>query len=485
MKKTISTFLIIGCFITIQSIVKAQVKEDILRFSSQGLGVGARSLGLGTAYTSVANDFSAIYWNPAGLGQIQLNEFSVGLSHLSYGDNSTFLNNQQSVTNSATSLNNLGLVYSIPTVRGSLVFALGYGRQADFTTGLVFKGVNPVSSIIQAMAPDGEPYPRDYITRAEYLEIARVDTVNGVFVSPIKNGLTQSGKTLEGGGLSYVSAAAAVEAVRNLYFGVTLNFITGSYSFNRTYREQDLAHRYEVAPFDFSELMFHETVLIDLSGFTATFGALYKFGQNNRVGIAIKTPSWITGRETFTNDATSTFDNGDILTDPQDFDPGTKNEYDLQTPYVFSAGASIGLQNLMIAGDIEYADWSQMEFRNPDRFLAALNDSVKDRYKPTLGIKMGIEYGFITPQVKLRGGFMFIPSPLNGDASSFGQKYITGGFGFILENAIAIDLGYAYGFWDTNHQIYKGIPNLNINGADTEIESIHTHNLVTTLSYRF
>ena len=34
------------------------------------MGVGARALGMGGAFTGIADDPSAAYWNPAGLGQI-------------------------------------------------------------------------------------------------------------------------------------------------------------------------------------------------------------------------------------------------------------------------------------------------------------------------------------------------------------------------------------------------------------------------------
>lgn len=37
------------------------------------LGVGARTVGMGGAYTAVANDISSIYWNPAGLGRLKTN----------------------------------------------------------------------------------------------------------------------------------------------------------------------------------------------------------------------------------------------------------------------------------------------------------------------------------------------------------------------------------------------------------------------------
>ena len=50
-------------------------------FASSGasflkLGVGARALGLGSAYTAVANDATALHWNPAGLAKLDKNELS-------------------------------------------------------------------------------------------------------------------------------------------------------------------------------------------------------------------------------------------------------------------------------------------------------------------------------------------------------------------------------------------------------------------------
>ena len=39
------------------------------------MGVGARALGMGGAFTGIANDPSAAYWNPSGLGQIHNFQF--------------------------------------------------------------------------------------------------------------------------------------------------------------------------------------------------------------------------------------------------------------------------------------------------------------------------------------------------------------------------------------------------------------------------
>src|SRR5262245_56052429 len=46
------------------------------------IGIGARATGLGETFVAVANDPSAIYWNPAGLASIQRSELL--LSHIEW-----------------------------------------------------------------------------------------------------------------------------------------------------------------------------------------------------------------------------------------------------------------------------------------------------------------------------------------------------------------------------------------------------------------
>ena len=41
------------------------------------IGAGARAIGMGEAFTGVSDDVTAVYWNPAGLGQLELTELSV------------------------------------------------------------------------------------------------------------------------------------------------------------------------------------------------------------------------------------------------------------------------------------------------------------------------------------------------------------------------------------------------------------------------
>ena len=46
-------------------------------------GVGARAIGLGRTFTAIANDASATYWNPAGIGALKTTEVMGSYTFLS------------------------------------------------------------------------------------------------------------------------------------------------------------------------------------------------------------------------------------------------------------------------------------------------------------------------------------------------------------------------------------------------------------------
>lgn len=455
------------------SFAYGQFIDDALRFSTPGISVGARALGMGGAYTGVANDYSALYWNPAGLAQLQYGEFSFGLSLLNNGDQSGFLSSSQSLTTNALKLNTLGLAYPVPVKRGSLVLAFGYTRQSDFTTGVSFSGFNSSGSIIQLWAPDGRPYPQD-ITIAEDLKLAYADTTTGLFNSPIKGQLTQLGKATEEGGLNNWSAGAAIDVAKNFSLGLTLTYVSGTYKYSRSYKEQDTRNVYSQYPFDFDELTVEDDVESDLSGVNATFGLMYRDPDRFRFGVTVKTPTSFNIKETFNTTTQSRFDNGDVY-GPFD-DPGS-NKYTVVTPWVFGAGASVVIRDLVVSGDVEYTDWTQTEFQDANQDLLNKNRDIKNSFRPTANLRGGLEYEVQNMGLRLRGGFMYRVSPFQGDPSSFDQKYVTAGLGIPLGESAMLDLGYAHGWWNTYRSNYAGSPQVN--------EKINTNNFLATVSARF
>ena len=130
MKLFLFTILIGTIFLFSTSIVTAQEKDDksynfITDVSGVGtsaapfleIDAGARASSLGGAYTSVANDVSALYWNPAGIAwnpglQVEFSH-SPWLADISY--------------------NFFGITQSLPSINSSVGFSLismDYGEQA-------------------------------------------------------------------------------------------------------------------------------------------------------------------------------------------------------------------------------------------------------------------------------------------------------------------------------------------------------------------
>ncbi len=452
----------------------SQYPEDALRLSTMGSGFGARSLGLGMTYTGIASDYSAAYWNPAGLGQIKRNEMSLGLSHLTHGNDATFMGNTTSFTNSTTSLNDLGLVYSFPTKQGSLVLAFGYGRNVDFTTGLSFKGFNPLSSMVPSL--DGDLAYELYL----------VDSVGS---TELEDSLEQRARVLEDGGLNNWMVSGAVEASENLFLGATLNFVSGSYSYNRDYSESDTHLKYEANRFgaDYALAKWNVINTIDgeISGFTMRMGLLYKFTSRSRIGFNIKLPTSYTVREEYASDGTSVFDVPDQQGNySYNYRIAGKTEYDVTTPFVFSGGISLAGEDIMLAADIEYTDWTQMKFSNADPYLEQYNSDIKEIFHPTLNLHGGLEFSVPETSLRLRGGFAYIPSPYKNDPTSYNQKFATGGLGVLLADVIMIDLGFSHGFWETSHVNYQH-DDVAGNPLSETKEKITTNNFMTTLSYRF
>ena len=110
-------FLSITTLIFSIASLNAQNTSDAVRLSLPGFSLNARSLGMGNAFTGVANDYSATYWNPAGIGMIENSEMTFSLSHNIANDNSTYLGNSLPYENTSSSLDNVGFIFPFPTTQ--------------------------------------------------------------------------------------------------------------------------------------------------------------------------------------------------------------------------------------------------------------------------------------------------------------------------------------------------------------------------------
>jgi long-chain fatty acid transport protein len=458
----------------------AQTSEDAIRLATQGggRGVGSRALGMGNAYIGVSDDFTATYWNPAGLAQMRHIEFTGGITNFTYNNSASFLGTSMDEKQSATKLDNIGFALPLPTSQGSFVLAFGYNRVADYTTGISFDAYNPNSSIISSLYDSDPTYD---IPFQVYLE-------NSDGSTPINGQVNQSGIAKESGGLGNWAFAAAIDVAKDLSFGVTLNVLNGSYKYERNYVEADTRNFYHTATppaLDSGYLAFNSFYLdnvVDgsISGFNAIFGMMYR-SDRVRVGLTMKTPTTVKVSETYTDAGESVFDAGSGL-QSQRYSYTADNSYGVMSPWVFGVGVSVEpIVGLLIAGDVDYADWSQIEWTD-NQDLERTNTTLQSNFRAVTNIHLGAEYEIPGTDVRVRGGYQITPSPYEGDPSSYDVKTITGGAGILLQNNVLLDLGLGFGKFSTRHSNYID-PVMTL--ASPTYEDVKTTRVNFTISYRF
>ncbi len=159
MRKYIVFILGLLLLINAQAIAQGVTKVGTTAASFLGIDVGPRGTAMGSAYVSLANDATAMYWNPAGIAK--LNNFAATFCNtrwladlsfnyagavLSFGNlgniglNATFLGMDQIERTTILSPDGTGELFDA----GSYAFGLSYARNLtdQFAIGLSTKFIN-------------------------------------------------------------------------------------------------------------------------------------------------------------------------------------------------------------------------------------------------------------------------------------------------------------------------------------------------------
>ncbi len=180
------------------------------------------------------------------------------------------------------------------------------------------------------------------------------------------------------------------------------------------------------------------------TGFSMNVGAIYKFTDNFRAGVAYESPTWYTLNDelsqrliTRTTDGTNNYQ--DVI------NPNIVNIYEsykIQTPSKWTlSGAYLFGKKGLISVDYATKDYSNIKFKpTNDSFFRDLNSQMSSQFKNTYELRIGGEYKI--KQWSLRGGYRFEESPYKVD---FAMGDLTGystGIGYNFgENRL--DLAYA------------------------------------------
>ncbi len=488
----------------------AQTPDDAYIFAARSPATGPRMMGMAGVGIAGVADYGALRTNPAGLGYFSNSEISGSLHTFSATEDAQYFTGIRTSSAAeadirATRLSNLAYIQKLPTSQGSFVLGLAFNQVNTFDRNLAFGGTNATSSISTSFLPDANeftveedddgPFPNFYndIPQLAYdggaieFLFENVGTNDGLFYEAVIPGtqIDQLGDVLAEGRMNELNLGGAWEASQDVMIGLAANFAFGSYNFESIYEEADTynentASDYEVvlsdrSLFGFNRLLYEEGFEADLSGFNLRGGVSTTTLANGlRVGVTLETPTFYEIRENFYRELTTWFDEGGSL------DAETRNEYEyeLRTPWRIGGGASWEIGGFLLAGDLEYVDWSQMEFDGDATggdLFRDLNREVRDTMDPVWNMRIGGAYEF--GDVTVRGGVAAYPDPFDrnvsrgGDEADRDRRFVSAGASYRFAQNFHIDAGWTRMKFDNEYTPYSH----NINEPPLVEESVTQH----------
>ena len=461
-----------GLFILVMFVVsvtdlKAQSADDVLRYSLEYPSCDALSLVVPA--TSQATGFGTFQDNPASAALFEKSFFSFDLSNRYVDETGRYLGNSSTFSDNQISIGDLGFVYKVPTTRGSLVVGAGYSQTTDYNRALSGSGRNSQTTITDFYnsTPDDslffaafDAYAIDFATTdSSYSETASIFRI-GFNQYP---GINQDFELTEQGQLGEYSAFLASEVLENLSLGASIGYLSGTYSYRRTFLESDRQNDYNAVfidsngdgqpDTDIDQISSRDRIDSDIEAFSARLGLVYQPTEQINIGASYQFPSRLYIDEQYNTTITSTFDNGRQF---QDDAPG-RFSYKITRPSQLKVGFTIkDLSRLTLSGSAETIfytnariDFEELEL-NP--LENDINGTVRNSFKDVVNFRAGAEYQ-LNEQFTPRLGYAYYPSPQKGLDSD--RQFISGGFSAELTKGLLFDFGLQYSFWDDENALYS------------------------------
>ena len=414
------------------SILTSQSASEAIRLLENEMGFGARSLGMGGANIALGDDPSDMYWNPAGLAGIINKTFYIETNNLNYNNNTTYLDQTTgNLLQKFGQFNGFGIAYPIPTMRGSMVVAVGYNRILNYDALMSFSGFSIEDNTLD--------FP------------INIDGVEKTYQFSEK--VQRSEQVISNGGMEQLTFSFGIALSPTVSGGISVSRLTGKEEYEFKFSQEDLQNTYSQFPADFDQYNLKQSLITKTSGWNIRGGLRSSFNEWLRFGIALSLPYTIHVEERHGTDEILTFDNGD----KSDETVTGNYDYKVHAPLIGDVGMALTSENLAISASLRFKDWSATEFnlnnlsRDSDDYalLEEENSVLTFQYHPVMQLRVGVEYlkefndSF---GITFRAGGGLIPSP-DGD-SKVDKSYTTMGLGIPIGNAIILDAAYIFSQWE-------------------------------------
>jgi long-chain fatty acid transport protein len=365
--------------------------------------LGTRALSMGGAFVGLADDFSAIYWNPAGIANFQKRYLGF------YGTDVI-----PSATYFSQAPTEIGLVTLVDAKSMTKHYLSGMLTYYQPINERLVAGVGVYIPSGLGSAWDGEDFTAVTANTA-YLWESRI-------------------------GLVTISPAIGYKVNDQVSIGATFNINYGMFNLKRWAGTMELPD--PTGTFDLGQYEDDQNGW----GFGATFGVLVKANDMLSFGATVRTPSKVHFS------GTSAISNLTLL----GYKEMSDSERDITWPWWIAGGVAFRpMDDLIVTADLQWTQWSaldEIETKFKDSawslFMVGSGKNITPlHWKDALQIRFGAEY-MLYQNVGLRAGYYYDPAPapdktLNILLPSFDFNVLTLGIGYDL-GGVVLDFGFEY-----------------------------------------
>ena len=383
----------------------------------EGPGLGARAVSMGGAFVGLADDWTAVYWNPAGLAQLREPGFGVTVD-FAFAES----NDGNSVANPpAVNADQNDLFFQLP---GNAASEPARFRKTEMSNNSQLPGLG-------FYLPLGEDYT---LALASYLRLGDDSRWSDTVARTNGAGQVEAAFNTRTY-LSVFNLSLARRCGKKFLLGAGLNFL---------YMESDLHAQKTVT--GSGGYTYQTDTRSDGNGYEGVFGFLYKPIGNFSLGGVYRTGSQITlaGRSSASTSAGA----------------GTVEDSDSERDFNHPPSYGLGLafkpsSKLTLTADWQRTDWGQT--RDERRYVRGSgvllkNSNRSSGWKDTNFYRLGAEYKPFEEGLALRLGYYYDESPLPNKAVSMtnlvevNRQACTAGVGYeTRESSLALAYIYTWG----------------------------------------
>jgi len=455
---------------------------DALRYNFYNPGSDPINIGMAGSVVANKSGLGTASENPAAIGLFKHSVISFDLSSRNVSEDATYLGVKNNFNKSQTGISNAGIIYKMPTLRGSMVFGATYNQITDFNRAFKINAQNNQNSITEFFNQNS------FYHDIAYQGFALDSTSSGGTESVLRlaqngfQGINQYSEVKESGQMGEYSIFGAAEFQKNLYLGAALAFPVADYKYHRSFLERDLNNVYQTYPYNVKNIDSEDKIHDKLTGFYARIGFVYKVMPWLNIAGSYRTKSKMKIKETYLSTVSTTFDDGQSYNSKNSDGNGMIN-YDVTSPGRLTLGASIvDMSGLNVNGSVEYVDYSKITMSIPTdkSYEITQNTNIQNSFQQVWNYSIGASYRFgsIVPRI----GYAHYPSPRKTfDAA---RTYYSAGLGIGMSKGIMLNIGVQMATWKDNVVLYSVATNSGTNNM-TATENVHHLNAMIGLRFAF